>query len=520
MLRHLLPWFAAIALLGCPSGDDDDDTGDDDTTADEDDDDSADDDDATADDDDDTTADDDDSGTGDDDDTTPAYAILDLADATARILGVAEEDRSGLDVTAAGDIDGDGFDDFLVAAHAFELGQPDTGGTFVFHGPVTGDHPLTDAQGKLIGESTGDQSGAAISGGGDVNGDGVPDVLVGAPKEDTNGSMAGAAYVVHGSMGNVDLEDAQTKLVGMEMNDFAGIAVSFVPDMDGDGDDELLIGAPGRDVPGNDAGAAYLILAPPAGYAPLDSADAELRGEDEHDNAGAAVAASPDMDGDGRGDLIIGAYGEGTGGGDLAGAVYLVHSLPSGVFGLGSAEGKLVGEAPLDFAGLAVASAGDLDGDGLGDVLVGAPGESSAFDSAGAVYAVLGPVSGTVSLADAHFKLTGEGENDKLGTGVAGIGDLDGDGRGDLLAGAPQQAGVGGGAAYVVFGHQPGVASVASAAWKLVGETDGDEAGTSVGLAGDVDGDGFVDLLVGAWRYEANGPDSGASYLISGAPLQ
>jgi len=477
MPRTLLAWTLALTLLGCPSSDDDD--------------------------------------------TAASYQIFELADATARILGVAEDDRSGLDVSPAGDMDGDGLADFLLGAHAYELDQPDVGGTFVFEGPLVGDHLLTDADCTLVGGSSGDQSGSAVAGGGDVDGDEFNDVLIGAPLEDTNGNTAGAAYLQYGPLpAMTDLEDAHCTFVGIETDDFTGTAVAFVPDMDDDGDDELLLGAPGRNATGDDAGAAFLVLGPPPGYLSLTHAHAELQGEDELDNAGSSVAGAGDIDGDERGDLIIGAPGEGSGGGDLAGAVYLIYGLPSDEVSLTGADGKLVGEAPMDLAGQAVAAAGDLDGDGHDDVLVGAPGESSAHASAGAVYVILGPVSGVVSLSDAHAKVVGEGADQHLGTGVATAGDLDGDGRGDLLIGAPEGGGVGPGAAYVVLDPQQGEMSVTDAAWKLVGEADGDEAGTAVGLAGDVDGDVFDDLLVGAWRHTASGTDSGATYLISGALLQ
>ena len=159
-----------------------------------------------------------------------------------------------------------------------------------------------------------------------------------------------------------------------------------------------------------------------------------------------------------------------------------------------------------------------MNGDGWDDLLVGARGEDS---STGAVYLVLGPVSGTVDLGAADAKLTGEAEFDYAGGSVSGAGDVNGDGWDDLLVGAPYEdsGGSGAGAAYLVLGPVSGTVDLAAANAKLTGEAGSDWAGYSVSGAGDVNGDGSDDLLVGAYGEDTGGSDAGAAYLVLGANL-
>jgi hypothetical protein len=499
--------FAALLLLvGCPA-DDDDDTGgqpDDDDTGGQPDDDSADDD----------TGDDD---TGDDD-TEPTHVTVDLMDTVWR-AGEAEEDRAGLAVAAASDVDGDGLDDILVGAHGSDRSNPDAGTTYLCHGPLMDTGSLADADAMLLGEVTGDQSGTAIDGGGDADGDGTPDLLIGANKEDTGGTMAGAVYLYPGPLsGARPLAQATSKYWGEVPLDYLGIAVAFAGDVDGDGDDDLLMGATGESTAGANAGAAFLVLDPLPGAHPASDADVVLTGEDASDIAGCAVAGAGDTDGDGLDDILVGAWGADAGADDLTGAAYLLLGPVQGIASLSDADARLVGEQAGDYAGSSVASAGDVDGDGLDDILVGAWGESTAGHEAGAVYVVLGPVEGDVALADARARILGEAAGDKAGWDVAGVGDVDGDGLDDVLVGAPQDDGALPGAAYLVT-DATGISSLAHAHTRFVGEWEDEAAGTAVSGAGDVDGDGIPDLLIGAWRNAAVAPDAGRVYLVAGGDL-
>ncbi|MCK6519752.1 integrin alpha, partial [Myxococcota bacterium] len=157
--------------------------------------------------------------------------------------------------------------------------------------------------------------------------------------------------------------------------------------------------------------------------------------------------------------------------------------------------------------------------DGYGDLLIGAYYDDTGGDRAGATYLVLGPVSGTASLATAA-KLYGEEPSDFAGRSGSGAGDVNGDGYDDLLIGALYEdtGGDAAGAAYLVLGPATGVGDLAGAEAKLIGESVGDIAGRSVAGAGDVNGDGYDDLLIGAQWSDVGGEDSGAAYLVLGGP--
>jgi hypothetical protein len=209
-------------------------------------------------------------------------------------------------------------------------------------------------------------------------------------------------------------------------------------DVDADGYDDLLLGALVNDEGGDDAGAAYLVLGPVTGSFDLSSADAKLVGEDYQDVAGSDVSSAGDVDNDGHADLLIGAI--------FANAAYLVSSPVSGTVDLSMADAKLVAGY---YTGASVAGAGDVDGDGFGDLLVG-----SGFDlNTGAVHVVLGPVTGTVDISLTDARLVGQERGDSA-SHVAGAGDVDADGRPDILVGGPgnDEGGSNAGAAYLVYG--------------------------------------------------------------------
>jgi hypothetical protein len=424
---------------------------------------------------------------------------IDLSMADAKLVGEESGDYAGWSVSGAGDVDGDGRDDVLVGAPWNDEGGDSAGAAYLLRGPIRGTLDLSRADTKLVGEAAHHAAGLSVSGAGDVDGDGLDDLLVGAPDQPT----AGGAYVVLAPMaGTLDLSMADVTLLGDETKDqFAGAAVSGAGDVDDDGRDDLLVCTNTYN-----EGHIYLVLAPVAGTLDLSSvAAATFVGEEDGDLLFTGTRAG-DVNADGHDDVLLGGYGNDEGGND-AGAAYLVLGPVTGTLDMSLADAKLVGEGSNiwgDLAGAGVAGAGDVDGDGHDDVLVGAPWNDEAH---GAAYLVLGPVSGTLDLSLADAKLLGDvGE---AGHDVSGAGDVDADGHDDLLIG---------GATRLVLGPVSGTFDLSLADLKLESEEPDDDL-FDVAAAGDVDADGRADILVGATGNDEGGSAAGAAYLVYGGGL-
>ncbi|MCK6526380.1 FG-GAP-like repeat-containing protein [Myxococcota bacterium] len=384
-----------------------------------------------------------------------------------------------------------------------------------------GDDPasLSIAGAVFEGEFPGDLAGAAVASAGDVDGDGIDDVLIASTFADSlDGSYSdvGRVYLFLAA----DLAagfpftpaGAHAVLAGSSAGAMAGKAIGTAGDLDGDGLDEVVVGAPGEDSGGDGAGMVYVVWGDAlsaGGERPLGLADARIRGPHPGAELGASVASAGDVDGDGVPDLLVGAPGFQTGGSLAPGRAYVFSGAllaPGGLYTTGDAGTALAGEAADDRAGSAVAAAGDVDGDGIPDVAVGAPGNDANGDSSGRVYvllggSLLGAGPGTVSLGSAHVVLNG-GRAEQAGVSLAAL-DLDGDACGDLVVGAPGDAVYGDadpGRAYLVFGCEVAAGGTATlpdlpGTVSLLGESYG-AAGVAV-ASGDVDGDGVDDVAVG-----------------------
>ena len=351
----------------------------------------------------------------------------------------------------------------------------------------------------------------------------------GARYQAAGGPYAGAAYLVYGKElqdgGTLGLGSVGVKFVGERFHDNAGAAVSSAGDIDGDGLADLLIGSYRNDTQAEDAGAVYVFRGASIGeeaVVDVSEADVVLLGESQDDNAGFSLAAAGDIDGDGLGDVVVGARYSASGG-LYAGAAYVVlgsQLAASGAWVLSDASCKLVGEESSDYAGLAVASAGDLTGDGRAEVLVGAPGHDRGALDAGAIYGLWAEQvvdCGQLDLSEAGFVLLGEATGDSAGLAMERLGDVDADSVAEILVGVERHdpSATDAGAVYVVSGaelREGGAFSLGGALHRWSGELASDGAGLSI--AGVQNASGRVTAIIGAPGDDSVGENSGSAYFI------
>lgn len=395
---------------------------------------------------------------------------------------------------AGGDLDGDGVVDLVVGAR-------DASHVRIFRGPLAGG-ATTDWDAEIVGEP-GAELGWSVAFVGDVNGDGRNDLGVGAPRE----GAGGETWIFSGSAGNFDALFSVFSGVAASQ---AGVRVGPAGDQDEDGVDDWLVGA-WLDPVGAEQGGAIYILPGGGGTLTPDDAIARRYGGD-HEWAGYAASCAGDVDGDGIFDLVVGADGSDLAGED-GGAAFVERGPIRGDMAL---DGALAGEAAGDFAGHSAIIAGDLFGTGRDAVVVGGFGAGDdRRDGAAYVYADI-PESG--ALADADVRIAGQPRDSLFGYALAGPGDVDGDGFADLVVTARFDNGGGddAGAAWLVYGPPEHALDLSSNAAVFLGEFAHDDAGYNAGSLGDYDGDGRADLLFGAMANDAGGTDAGAVYAWPG----
>jgi len=511
----------------------------------------------------------------------PPVIDLNTSPADLTVYGRDKDDQSGHGV-AAGDINGDTTDDLVIGAfRADSAGRTDAGAAYLIYGgsslpmpPATINLNSTSADFTISGADAGDMCAMRVAAG-DINGDTTSDLIIGGHNADPGGRQnAGEAYVVYGST-SVGVEDgggpgscrdgidnggdtltdgsdtdcfmdlnsssADLTVYGDDPGDETGGSVA-AGDINGDGTDDLIISAAWADPPGRPgAGKTYVIyggtpgidLPPVGGSIDLSSATADVTvyGDDAGDACSSSVA-SGDINGDGTDDLITGAAWANPPGGSIAGESYVIFGGPSlsATIDLNSTSADLTvyGDDAGDFSGDALA-AGDVNGDGTEDLIIGArqagPGGRNL---AGETYVIYGgafepPAIIDLNSSSADVTVYGDDPQDYSGMGV-GTGDINNDGIDDLIIGAYLADPAGrnnAGETYVVYGDSslPGTIDLDSttADLTLYGANGGDGSGRAV-AAGDIDGDGIDDLIIGAYGGD-NGPwltDAGKTHVVYG----
>ena len=414
-------------------------------------------------------------------------------------------------------------------------------GVSIGEGPVD----LLNGSDVLVqGAANGDNSGTSVARGGDVNGDGYQDLLIGAPWADGAGrTNAGSTYVVFGraSASTVDLAalgDRGFRIDGATSGDNSGESVAGAGDVNRDGYDDLVVGAPNVDGNGRtNSGSTYVVFGANStttvDLAALGDRGFRIEGAVAGDSSGSSVAGVGDINRDGTPDVLIGAWLADRNTRTDSGSSYVVFGANSttavDLAALGGRGFRVDGAVAGDLSGLSVAGPGDVNGDGASDLLIGASNsDPNGRTNSGSSYVVFGANSTTTvdlaALGGRGFRVDGAAAGEISGSSVAGAGDINGDGTPDLLIGAPRADGNGradSGSSYVVFGANSttavDLAALGGRGFRVDGAAAGDVSGSSVAGVGDVNGDGTPDLLIGAPQADSNGRlDSGSSYVVFG----
>jgi hypothetical protein len=477
-----------------------------------------------------------------------------------QILGDGSSDNLGGSVTILGDINGDGYDDIMVAGRLGDTGGTDAGNAYVVYGKADGfadinEDDINGGDGSLgfmlIGRHSNDTSGNSVAALGDINGDGYGDFIIGArfAEDDSSNGKEGEAYVIYGQAGSfgsqIDFQSSTDydgtgpngvlgfEISGIANGDWLGSSVEGVGDVNGDGYDDFLVSAAGANGYNNgstDAGEVYLVYGRSTPFSDFFATDIEdntldgfvVWGRDTDDFLGSdengagqteGIASAGDINGDGYADFIISAKDasqNSTEDGEayviFGGANLTDYDLDTYTFDGSNGGFEIYGENGSDNLGYSISAGGDLNGDGYADILVGALGNDTNGSGAGAAYVIFGKADGFSNIdlntpldGSNGFSIYGEAAGNALGAIVALEGDINGDGYDDILLANQTDNGV-----YVIFGKASGFGTDLDLSTMSFDGSDGimitgfSQDIEAISTLGDINSDGYDDIVVGS----------------------
>ncbi|MDY7078932.1 MAG: integrin alpha, partial [Chloroflexota bacterium] len=413
----------------------------------------------------------------------------------------------GYSVSTAGDVNDDGYADVIVGAYGYEDGQANEGRAYVYTGTVDGLGATPDW--TADGDQVSAYFGYAVSTAGDVNDDGYDDVIVGAPGYDDGQTNEGRATVYFGSSTGITTGAAGWTADGDQAGAYFGRSVSTAGDVNGDGYADVIVGAPYYDDGQTSEGRAYAYYGTADGLSATPDWTAE--GDQAYAYFGMSVSAAGDVNDDGYGDVIVGAYGY-ENGQAYEGRASVYHGAADELSA--RPDWTAEGNQPYAYFGYAVSAAGDVNDDGYGDVIVGAPYYDDGQANEGRAYVYTGTVSGLSTMPD--WTAESDQVNGYFGRSVSTAGDVNDDGYDDVIVGAH---GYGDGQAYegrafVYTGTASGLGTTPD--WTAESGQAYAYFGYSVSTAGDVNDDGYADVVAGAPYYDDDQTNEGRVYVYTG----
>ncbi|MFO7797694.1 MAG: integrin alpha [Promethearchaeia archaeon] len=454
------------------------------------------------------------------------------------LYGEQNNSNFGRALTGIGDVNGDGYDDFIISAPYFDtLNKNNVGKVYLFFGNSSWNQIIncSNSDASFIGEYENNEIGNSIAGAGDVNGDGYDDFLIGtrnfAISTDNN---VGKVYLFLGKetgwSKNTNCSEADGSFIGEAAKDDAGSSLSGAGDVNKDGYDDFLIGADSFDNSSMaNVGKVYLFLGKDSGWGKnteCSNANASFIGEKEFDKVGYDLADAGDVNDDGYNDFLFSSTKNSQGGTD-AGKIYLILGKETEWqknLNCSEADASFIGEASGDLAGWSIDGAGDINGDNFDDIIIGAP---SNRENKGKTYVFFGKESSwgknfNCSNADASF--IGERDNERSGTIVSKAGKFNNDRYNDFLIAAPlrNETLSYNGKIYLIYGKSAGwdaKTNLTEADASFYGENENDFLGQhrSVAYIGDINGDNSDDILIAADYNDEYGKNTGKAYTIFGS---
>ncbi|KAA0993119.1 FG-GAP-like repeat-containing protein [Dyadobacter aurulentus] len=427
--------------------------------------------------------------------------------ASLKITNSQKDALFGSAVASAGDVNADGYSDILIGAHQFDNGQAEEGIAMVYLGSPSG---ININSGILLQcDKVSAQFGFAVSGAGDVNADGYDDIAIGAPYYGNGQVQEGAAFIYYGGLAGPKINSASI-IESDKVDAWLGVSVSAA-DINSDGFSDILIGAPAYTSGQSSEGALVVCFGSLAGV----SSNSKIVKESNIVNAfmGHSVSGAGDINGDGFDDVICGLPKFASSAGEAdEGAVHIYYGSAGG---FSNTISKIEGNQGLAYYGYAVSNAGDINGDGFADVVVGAPYFSNGQFNEGAAHIYFGSTQGLITTQS--VLLEQNVAQSEMGLSVASAGDFNGDGYSDVIVGSPSynDGQFYTGASYIYPGSPQGLNSQYFIVIKNVAEIAA--MGAAVSSAGDINADGYSDILIGAPHADGIQVDEGAVFVYGGS---